>query len=135
MTSPPHNADARGLARGGRGRRTHGRGLALVVALVAALSGAATATATATAAPLATTVAANPDFDSNVVIFDPGMPVSQIRATADAIYARQVDNEMGTERYALLFKPGYTARTPIRSRSRSATTPRSPASARRRRTW
>ncbi len=104
MTSPPHNADARGLARGGRGRRAHGRGLALVVALVAALSGAATATATA--APLAPTVAANPDFGSNVVIFDPGMPVSQIRATADAIYARQVDNEMGTERYALLFKPG-----------------------------
>src|SRR4051794_41897264 len=34
------------------------------------------------------------------------MPVSQIQATADAIYAQQVNNEMGTNRYALLFKPG-----------------------------
>jgi hypothetical protein len=34
------------------------------------------------------------------------MPVGEIQATVDAIHARQVDNEMGTERYALLFKPG-----------------------------
>jgi hypothetical protein len=42
----------------------------------------------------------------NVVVFDPSMPVSQIQATADAIYTKQVDAEMGTDRYALLFKPG-----------------------------
>jgi len=42
----------------------------------------------------------------NVVVFDPSMPVSQIQATLDATYARQVNNEMGTERYAYLFKPG-----------------------------
>ena len=29
-----------------------------------------------------------------------------IQAAVDAIYAQQVDNEMGTERYALLFEPG-----------------------------
>jgi len=34
------------------------------------------------------------------------MPVSQIQATVDAIHARQVNAEMGTDRYALLFKPG-----------------------------
>ena len=47
-----------------------------------------------------------PGLGPNVVVFDPSMPVSQIQATADAIYAKQVDAEMGTDRYALLFKPG-----------------------------
>ncbi|WP_205854880.1 hypothetical protein [Piscinibacter defluvii] len=42
----------------------------------------------------------------NVVVFDPSMPVWQIKATADAIWAAQVDDEMGGNRYALLFKPG-----------------------------
>src|SRR5947207_1135301 len=47
-----------------------------------------------------------PDLGSNVVIFDPSIPTSQIQATVDAIAAQQVDNEMGSQRYALLFKPG-----------------------------
>ena len=47
-----------------------------------------------------------PGFGPNVTIFDPSMPVSEIQATVDAIYAQQVDAEMGTNRYALLFKPG-----------------------------
>ena len=34
------------------------------------------------------------------------MPTSQIQAAVDAIANQQVDNEMGTQRYALLFKPG-----------------------------
>ena len=34
------------------------------------------------------------------------MPVSEIQATLDATHAAQVDNEMGTERYAYLFMPG-----------------------------
>ncbi|MBF6593889.1 MAG: adenylyl cyclase [Thermaceae bacterium] len=34
------------------------------------------------------------------------MPTSQIQATVDAIAHQQVDSEMGTQRYALLFKPG-----------------------------
>ncbi len=45
-------------------------------------------------------------FGANVTIFDPSMPVSQIQATVDALHAQQVDDEMGTNRYALLFKPG-----------------------------
>ena len=40
------------------------------------------------------------------MIFDPSMPASQIQAAVDAIAAQMVDNEMGTQRYALLFKPG-----------------------------
>jgi hypothetical protein len=34
------------------------------------------------------------------------MPVGEIQAKVDTIYAQQVDAEMGTNRYALLFKPG-----------------------------
>ncbi|HET9698648.1 MAG TPA: coagulation factor 5/8 type domain-containing protein [Terriglobales bacterium] len=50
--------------------------------------------------------AAQPDFGSNVIVFDPSMPVSQIQTTLDGIATQQVDNEFGTQRYALLFKPG-----------------------------
>jgi len=46
------------------------------------------------------------DLGPNVRVFDPSMPVSQIQATVDAIHARQVDDEMGSNRYLLLFKPG-----------------------------
>jgi hypothetical protein len=71
--------------------------LALVLATFAT---AATGGTTATAAPSAS------GLGPNVIVFDPSMPTSQIRATFDAIHAQQVDNEMGTNRYALLFKPG-----------------------------
>jgi hypothetical protein len=50
-----------------------------------------------------------------VIVFDPSMPTSQIQTTVDTIAAQQVDNEMGTQRYALLFKPGTygTAANPL----------------------
>src|SRR4051794_37451603 len=55
------------------------------------------------------------DLGPNVRVFDPSMPVSQIQAAADAIYAQQVNAEMGSGRYALLFKPGVygTAAQPL----------------------
>src|SRR5262245_26629325 len=102
MTSPLTYSDARGPATRGHGRRALGRGLAMVAALVAALSGVATATA----APPPSNSPTNPDLGPNVIVFDPSMPVDDIQATVDAIHARQVDDEMGTNRYALLFKPG-----------------------------
>jgi hypothetical protein len=46
------------------------------------------------------------DLGPNVKVFDPSMPTAQIRSVVDKVYQQQVDNEMGTERYALLFKPG-----------------------------
>jgi len=46
------------------------------------------------------------DFGPNVMIFDPSMPISQIQAAVDAIASQQVPNQFGTQRYALLFKPG-----------------------------
>ena len=72
-------------------------GLAMVTA--GALSG------TATAAP-SQPGATDPGFGANVTVFDPSMPVDEIQATLDATHAQQVDNEMGTQRYAYLFKPG-----------------------------
>ena len=47
-----------------------------------------------------------PDLGPNVVVFTPAMSQAEIQARVDAIYAQQVDNEMGTQRYALLFAPG-----------------------------
>src|SRR4029079_11594526 len=39
-------------------------------------------------------------------VFDPSMSVTDIQATLNAAHAAQVNNEMGTDRYAFLFKPG-----------------------------
>jgi hypothetical protein len=50
--------------------------------------------------------ASQPDFGPNVLIFDPSMPTSEIQARVDAIAAQQVPNQFGSQRYALLFKPG-----------------------------
>ena len=46
------------------------------------------------------------DLGRNVTVFDPSMPVGEIQTILDATYAKQVDNQFGTERYAYLFKPG-----------------------------
>jgi hypothetical protein len=54
--------------------------------------------------PLA--AARQPDFGQNVMIFDPSMPTSQIQAAVDAVASQQVPNQFGTQRYALLFRPG-----------------------------
>jgi len=61
-------------------------------------------------------LAAPPAFGPNVTIFDPSMPTSQIQAAVDAIAVKQIDNEMGTARYSLLFKPGTygTAAAPLK---------------------
>ncbi|WP_370250302.1 Ig-like domain-containing protein [Cryobacterium sp. HLT2-28] len=58
------------------------------------------------AAPAKPPPVAAPDFGPNVKIFDPSMPVADIQATVDAIRDTQVNDEMGTNRYTLLFKPG-----------------------------
>jgi hypothetical protein len=79
--------------------------LAAVAVLVAVPVIVGTGTAAAVPARLSP-VSGQPGFGPNVKIFDPAMPQSEIQATVDAIAAQQVDDEMGTRRYALLFKPG-----------------------------
>jgi hypothetical protein len=91
---------SRGPARLRLGRRLIGRALALSLVLTTVT------TASGTAAAAAETHSDTPDFGPNVTIFDPSMPVTQIQATLDAAHAAQVDNEMGTNRHAYLFKPG-----------------------------
>ncbi len=79
------------------------------IGLLAMLLGVLVLNATnSTATTMAASLSApgQPDFGPNVKLFDPSMPTSQIQATVDAIANQQVDNEMGTQRYALLFKPG-----------------------------
>src|SRR5665213_57058 len=62
--------------------------------------------AAAVAAPSHPSHSSQPNFGSNVYIFNPSTPQSQIQATVDAVAAQQVSNQFGTQRYALLFEPG-----------------------------
>ncbi len=56
-----------------------------------------------------------PTLGPNVLIFDPSMPISEIQAAVNAVSAQQVSNQFGTQRYALLFKPGVygSAQSPL----------------------
>ncbi|HEY2684912.1 MAG TPA: coagulation factor 5/8 type domain-containing protein [Steroidobacteraceae bacterium] len=56
--------------------------------------------------PSAVSAAPDAPFGANVVLFRPDMPEAAIQKIADDIYARQLDNQFGAERYALLFEPG-----------------------------
>src|SRR3954451_15110614 len=75
-----------------------------VIAMAVAVPAAVLPTGTAGAAPAAPPGA--PELGPNVHVFDPSMPVAEIQAAVDAVYARQVDNQFGSERDALLFLPG-----------------------------
>src|SRR5258708_22429256 len=81
--------------------KTDARLIVVAAALVAlAWSGSITGLAATQAAPVA------PSFGANVYIFDPSMAQSQIQATVDLVSGQQVNNQFGTQRYALLFEPG-----------------------------
>ncbi|MGH9248476.1 MAG: adenylyl cyclase [Acidimicrobiales bacterium] len=86
---------------------------AIAAAVGVVLATAVSPTGTAAAAPQRADVSAG--LGVNVTVFDPSMPVSEIQATLDATHAAQVDNEMGPDRYAYLFKPGTygTAEDPL----------------------
>ena len=88
-----------------RARATTILSLALALLALGSSAGAGGSSAATTATSLG----------PNVIVFDPSMPVGQIQTTIDAIHAQQVDAEMGTNRYALLFKPGVygTAAQPL----------------------
>jgi hypothetical protein len=89
--------------------------VASVVAAVAAsvlLGPAGVATA---APPPAHHRAGAPHLGPNVLVFDPSMPIATIQSEVDAVAAQQLPNQFGTQRYALLFKPGTygSAATPL----------------------
>jgi hypothetical protein len=78
--------------------------VALFIAVIATTALTAGVEAAAQQAPLAKS--GQPDFGPNVLIFNPSMPTSQIKAAVDAVAAQQISNQFGTQRYALLFEPG-----------------------------
>ena len=47
-----------------------------------------------------------PDFGTNVLIFNPATPASEIQSALDKVFADQQYSEFGTGRYALFFEPG-----------------------------
>ncbi len=117
----PSGSNSRESRRRPAGRPRRWRFLCtLVIAVTAAsLSGAGIATAQAMPTPAGNSNSwhggGQPDFGPNVKIFDPSMPTSQIQATVDSVAAQQIGNQFGSERYALLFKPGSygTAEAPL----------------------
>jgi hypothetical protein len=48
----------------------------------------------------------NRGLGPNVQIFDPSMSTASIQGAFDDVFNRQVNNEMGSERYSMYFKPG-----------------------------
>lgn len=52
----------------------------------------------------ALTKTAGPDFGPNVLVFDPSQ--TGIQERIDAVFKKQESNQFGSERYAVLFKPG-----------------------------
>ena len=84
---------------------------AAIVAMLGACSvfaapGLVGASPSGSTVPSAMAAPGQPDLGPNVYVFDPSMPRSQIQQTVDALAAQQVPNQFGTQRYALLFKPG-----------------------------
>ncbi len=79
---------------------------------VSSANGSAPAFGAPAAQPPSTTV---PDLGPSTTILDPSMSVEQIKAKVDAIAGRQISNEMGPERDAILFTPGTygTAEKPL----------------------
>ncbi|HTF97618.1 MAG TPA: discoidin domain-containing protein [Cellvibrio sp.] len=54
------------------------------------------------------------NFGTNVTIFDPAMPQTQIQARINEIHERQRDNQFGTPRDVIMFKPGtYNVDIPV----------------------
>ncbi|GAB4008367.1 hypothetical protein GCM10029992_64550 [Glycomyces albus] len=103
--SPPSGAFKRRAALGGA-----------AAAALAAGVGAGTARAQSGPGPAApATDPYDPDLGPNTHVFDPSTPASQIQQTADAITEQMRTNQFGTERHALLFKPGsYSADIDLR---------------------
>ncbi|RCG24003.1 sialidase [Sphaerisporangium album] len=68
--------------------------------------GTVTPTATPTVTPTGNPGQCTTGFGPNVFIFDPSMPVATIQDRLNQVFTQQETNQFGTQRYALLFKPG-----------------------------
>lgn len=53
-----------------------------------------------------TTAPGDVDLGPNVVVFDPSMPSATIQSRLNSIFQQQEQNQFGSQRYAVMFKPG-----------------------------
>jgi hypothetical protein len=58
------------------------------------------------AAAAALRAATTPDLGQNVIIIDPSTDAKAIQERCDRIFEKQFSNQFGSERYAILFRPG-----------------------------
>lgn len=55
-----------------------------------------------------------PNFGPNVIIFDPSIAPSTVQSQINSVYSTQQNSQFGTQRFALLFKPGtYNVDIPV----------------------
>jgi hypothetical protein len=80
--------------------------IALIFSMTMAVTAGAAPSRPATSAGHPRPAPGQPNLGPNVLVFDPSMPQSQIQAAVDAISDQQIPNQFGSQRYALLFKPG-----------------------------
>src|SRR4051812_31813147 len=99
----PHlTARSTGLRR--MARRVAVGGTTLLTAL--STVGGLGAPTVAHASPLGIFSSNHPNLGDHTLVFDPSMSTASIQAKIDAVTTAQVDNEMGTDRWSLLFMPG-----------------------------
>ena len=84
------------------------RVLATTAAVLGLVGGSVLSTGSASAAsgPASVIPRTGGALGSDVIVFDPTMSQDSIQSTLNTIADQQVPNQFGTERYALLFKPG-----------------------------
>jgi hypothetical protein len=100
-----------GTAGGGAGTiGVAGSGIAGADAGAVGATGAAGSGAAGTSvdagAPMDASLAPFTGFGPSVLVFDPGMAMTDIQAQIDAAYATQYTGQFATSRFAFLFKPG-----------------------------
>jgi hypothetical protein len=59
-----------------------------------------------TGSPVESTDPRNPNLGPNTFVYDPSTPASTIQSRLNTIFTQQETNQFGTNRYAVLFKPG-----------------------------
>ncbi|KAK1185935.1 RICIN domain-containing protein [Streptomyces sp. NBS 14/10] len=57
-------------------------------------------------APVSAPPGGDVDLGPNVVVFDPSMPSATIQSRLNSIFQQQETNQFGSQRYAVMFKPG-----------------------------
>ncbi len=72
----------------------------------AVYSGAGTTSPSPTTSPTGPPLPGGGPLGPNVLVFDPSMSGASIQSQVDVVFQQQESNQFGTQRYALLFKPG-----------------------------